>query len=139
MEQPQHVVSWGQVGGRERSYSMLGSYPTNLVPLGPSWSTGLTRLSPSLRAGSFLGRWSLLCPQDNETNIYIKHNLTIAGSSGQISPLRHFSFLQLCSFRPKHLRVQNGNKHQLSNLDLLNKFLKSTQSLLYGNRFVIFS
>lgn len=47
---------------------MFGSYPTNLVPLGPSCSTGLTRLSPSLRAGSFLGRCSLLCPQDNETH-----------------------------------------------------------------------
>lgn len=46
----------------------FGSYPKNLVPLGPSWSTGLTRLSPSLRAGSFLGRCSLLRSQDNETH-----------------------------------------------------------------------
>ena len=55
--------------------AMFGSYPTNLVPLGPSCSTGLTRLSPSLRAGSFLGRCSLLCPQNSETHIYTKHTL----------------------------------------------------------------
>lgn len=59
--------------------AIFGSYPTNLVPLGPSCSTGLTRLSPSLRAGSFLGRCSLLCPQDNETHThphtYTKHTL----------------------------------------------------------------
>lgn len=49
--------------------AVFGSYPTNLVPLGPSCSTGLTRLSPSLRAGSFLGRCSLLRSQNNQTHI----------------------------------------------------------------------
>lgn len=83
MNQPQ---SWCFLGGggryrRDRSTrgrdggAMFGSYPTNLVPLGPSCSTGLTRLSPSLRAGSFLGRCSLLCPRDNETHIYTKDTL----------------------------------------------------------------
>lgn len=74
---------------------MFGSYPTNLVPLGPSCSTGLTRLSPSLRAGSFLGRWSLLCPQDNETNIYTKHTLTMSVAS--LGTFRRFGIPYLCS------------------------------------------
>lgn len=55
----------------------FGSYPKNLVPLGPSWSTGLTRLSPSLRAGSFLGRCSLLRSQDNETHTHKTHKCTV--------------------------------------------------------------
>jgi len=57
------LVSVGEVGGTGGGEEVVrgvgakfGSYPTNLVPLGPSCSTGLTRLSPSLRAGSFLGR-----------------------------------------------------------------------------------
>lgn len=71
MNQPQSCLFFGR-GGREREGgdAMFGSYPTNLVPLGPSCSTGLTRLSPSLRAGSFLGRCSLLCPQDSETHTH---------------------------------------------------------------------
>lgn len=36
------------------------SYPRNLVPGGPSCRMRLTRLSPSLRGGGAVGRWSLL-------------------------------------------------------------------------------
>lgn len=54
--------------GEEQHGMPVGSYPANLVPLGPSCSAGLTRLSPSLRAGSFLGRCSLLCSQDSQTH-----------------------------------------------------------------------
>ena len=35
-------------------------YPRNLVPGGPSCRMRLTRLSPSLRGGGAVGRWSLL-------------------------------------------------------------------------------
>lgn len=35
-------------------------YPRNFVPGGPSWRILLTKLSPSLRGGGALGRWSLL-------------------------------------------------------------------------------
>lgn len=36
-------------------------YPRNFVPGGPSWRILLTKLSPSLRGGGAVGRWSLLC------------------------------------------------------------------------------
>lgn len=66
--------------GEEQHGMPVGSYPANLVPLGPSCSAGLTRLSPSLRAGSFLGRCSLLCSQDSQT--HTKHTSAQVRKSG---------------------------------------------------------